>query len=316
MNYLWKRISASVVILVTSAVLLSGCSLPGQKDFSGLQVEITSGSVSQIYLDGLHYGQTPFEKRDIRPGTYTLRIEPEDSGKKPYESQVHLYPNTLTSVLWSFDGPEPTGAGEILELEPLASKERTELSVITVPEGAKISLDTKSYGLSPAVVESVSAGQYTLSIEAVAHVKKAFGITLQPGYRLHVFSRLIKENAALATPESSSASAQAKAEPTPDILQIQAPTASATPSPRPSPSASPSAPQPSQNIEKPYAIIKETGTGWLRVRDQASSTGQEVGRVDVGLKYKYLSNLEGWYEIEYSPGKTGWISGQFADIIR
>jgi N-acetylmuramoyl-L-alanine amidase len=63
-------------------------------------------------------------------------------------------------------------------------------------------------------------------------------------------------------------------------------------------------------------VIKETGTGWLRVRDEAAGTGEEVARVDVGQHYKYLSNMEGWLEIEYSPGKTGWISGQFADIVR
>jgi hypothetical protein len=316
-NYHWKQSIIGFFVLLGSSFFLAGCSLPGQKDFSGLQVEITSGSVSQIYLDDLHYGQTPFEKRDIRPGTYTLRVEPEDKGKKPYETQVHLYPNTLTSVLWSFDGPEPTGAGEILELEPLASKERTELSVITVPEGAKISLDTKSYGLSPAVVESVSAGQYTLSIEAVAHVKKAFGITLQPGYRLHVFSRLIKENEALAAPQVSTPSAQIS--PSPDVLHIVPPLASPSPgaSPKATPKPSPSPTlQVNQDVAKPYAVIKETGTGWLRVRDEAAGTGEEVARVDVGQHYKYLSNMEGWLEIEYSPGKTGWISGQFADIVR
>jgi len=318
-NYHWRKSIIGLIVLLSSSFFLAGCSLPGQKDFSGLQVEITTGSVSQIYLDDLHYGQTPFEKRDIRPGTYTLRIEPEDKGKKPYETQVHLYPNTLTSVLWSFDGPEPTGAGEILELEPLASKERTELSVITVPEGAKISLDTKSYGLSPAIVESVSAGQYTLSIEAVAHVKKAFGITLQPGYRLHVFSRLIKENDALAAPQDSTPSAQVLPSPSPDVLRIEAPTASPTPGATPKASPKPS-PTPvltvNQDIPKPYAVVKETGTGWLRVRDEASSTGQEVARVDVGQRYKYLSNMEGWLEIEYAPGKTGWVSGQFAEVIR
>lgn len=262
-------------------------------------------SVSQVYLDGLHYGQTPFEKRDIRPGTYTLRIEPAEADKKPYETQIHLYPDTLTSVLWSFEGSEPTGTGEILELEPLASQERSELSVITVPEGAKVSLDSKSYGLSPTVVESVSAGQYNLAIEAVAHVKKAISINLQPGYRLHVFSRLAKESDALAvTPDSS-----ASGETTPPAENTLAP----------SPSASPlaMAPSPSPNEPaKPYVTIRETGTGWLRVRDEAANTGAEVARLDVGNKYPYRSTLNGWYEIEYETGKTGWISGQYADIIR
>ena len=63
-------------------------------------------------------------------------------------------------------------------------------------------------------------------------------------------------------------------------------------------------------------VINETGTGWLRVRDQASSAGQEIARVDVGGKYPYRANLQGWYEIEYEPGETGWISGQYAELVR
>jgi hypothetical protein len=302
----------SLVIIVAAGWTLSGCSLPGQKEFSGIQIEMTDSTVSQVYLDGLHLGQTPLEKRDIRPGTYTFRLEPQDIQKKPYETQVHLYPNTLTSVLWSFTGDDLSGAGEILELEPLASKERSELSVITVPEGAKISLDSKSYGLSPAVVESIDPGQYNLAIEAVAHVKKGLPVTLQPGYRLHVFSRLNKEAAALGvTPLALNDIATPSASPTAQALIP-------SPSPSPSPGTSP-LPSPlsgASDPAKPYVIIRETGTGWLRVRDQASSTGSEVARVDVGTKYPYLSNLEGWYEIEYITGKTGWVSGQFADIIR
>lgn len=311
-----------LVLVVLAAVGLAGCSLPGEQEFSGLEVRTTNGADVQIYLDELHLGQSPLEKRDIQPGTYTLRLEPSSTDQQPYETQIHLYPKTMTSVVWSFDGSQPSGNGEILELEPLASDERAELSVITVPEGAKISLDTQSYGLSPVVVDNVDPGQYTLSVDAVAHNKKAFTINIQPGYRLHVFARLTKEDAALQVDDSVDAAEDAESPNTNDNLEEvlepsdrESSDAARRSLPTPKPSASPS-PQPSQNPEKPYVLITETGTGWLRVRDQASSAGQEVARVDVGGKYPYISTLNGWYEIEYSPGNTGWISGQYADIIR
>lgn len=332
----WSRAITTVILLIASSLALSACSLPGQKIFSGIKVEVTESMVAQVYLDGLHYGHTPFEKKDIRPGTYTLRLEPGEKDKKPYETQVHLYPNTMTSVMWSFKGFEPTGTGEIYELEPLASQDRSELSVITVPEGAKISLDNKSYGLSPVVVESAPVGSSALSIEAVAHVKKSTPIELMPGFRLNVFARLNKEDSALAqpggggvqaiSPDTSNANSPDSVDSQGQVQADTLPSSDSLPTdtnPNASPLPAAADPLPSSarttilsEPTKPYALIKETGTGWLRVRSQASSAGEEVARVDVGGKYKYYSNLEGWLEIEYEVGKTGWVSGQYADVIR
>lgn len=58
--------------------------------------------------------------------------------------------------------------------------------------------------------------------------------------------------------------------------------------------------------------ILETGTGWLRVRSEASLNGEEIGRVNVGEKYKIAEEVEGWYKITLTDGKTGWISSQYA----
>jgi hypothetical protein len=301
-------------LILLSSVFLTACqNMPWQKQFSGIQVQMTDNSVSQVYLDGLHRGQTPLEIRDIRPGTYTFRLEPADSKKQPYETQVHLYANTMTSVLWSFRTNELNGTGEILELEPLASKERAELAVTTVPEGANISLGTSTYGLSPVIVDSAPVGTYDLSIEAVAHVKKALAVKIEPGYRLHVFSRLAKEDAALETAGGSGSPSGSGLDQALELAEESAQSSISArrsiPSPAPS-SLTETEPEP------PYVVIGSTPTGWLRVRGEPSSNGAEVARVNPEEKYPYKSTQNGWYEIEYSPGETGWISGQYADIIR
>jgi len=284
--------------------------MPWQKQFSGLQVQMTDSSVAQIYLDGSHLGQTPYEQRDVRPGTYSIRIEPAASDKQPYETQIHLYPNTLTSILWSFQSSELTGSGEILELEPLASQDRAELSVTTVPEGANISLGTNTYGLSPVIVDSVTPGTYDLSIEAVAHIKKALPVQIQPGFRLHVFSRLSKENAALEGQEGDTTSSLDQA------LELTNEDTESTLSARRELPGDAGSPALSADPEPPYVVIGTTPTGWLRVRATPTADGTEVARVEPEEKYPYLSTENGWYEIEYSAGENGWISGQYADIIR
>lgn len=315
---LWRKWRL-VPFIALSSLLFSGCTLPWQKNIAGLSIQVTEGINAQVFLNDLHLGSTPIDKDDLKTGVYKLKIVPDSStGKQPYETEIHLYPGALTSVLWSFSGPDPSGTGDILELEPLSTKERAELSVITVPEGASVSLNSTTYGLSPVILDTIEPGEYALAVSAVGHVRKSFSAKVTKGYRLHVFSRLEKEGGSLATTTPTPAP-----EPSPTPTPLVLGTDTSQPTPRPTPVITPS-PTPiaaagassSANLTKPYVTISDTGTGWLRVRDQASNAGAEIAKVTVGASYPYISSLNGWYEIEYLAGKQGWISGQYATIVR
>ncbi|MCD8484099.1 PEGA domain-containing protein [Candidatus Woesebacteria bacterium] len=318
-----RRLGMALTAIVVSAFVFSGCSvsLPWQKSISGLQVQVTDGGSAQIFLDDLHLGQSPIQQEGLKPGVYTLRIEPELSDKQAYETQIRLYPGSITSALWSFAGDMPTGTGDILELEPLPTNTRAELSVITVPEGASVLLNDTTYGLSPVILDEIEPGEYSLTINAVGHVRKTLPVQVQPGYRLHIFSRLETDTAQNIIPDPTptpDASADSSDETDTDTTASTTPpgiTPDADETSTPAPSSARTRSQ-TTLPEKPYVTITETGTGWLRVRSEASSAGEEVARVDVGTNHPYKSTLNGWYEIEYAPGQTGWISGQYGTIIR
>jgi hypothetical protein len=312
----WRRL----FLIGCASVLLSSCTVPWKKEFAGILVQMTDGSKAQVYLDSVHLGQSPVEKQDFRPGTYQLRIEPEEAGKQPYETQIHLYSGSKTTILWSFASQsELTGTGDILELEPLPSKERSELSVITSPEGASVNLNSTTYGLSPVILDEVEPGQYTLSIQAVGHLQKSMSVALQKGYRLHVYSRLEKEKDG-QVPAAETALETPSPEPVPSPSPVTKTTTLPSPSPISRTSLQASSSATTTNfpgvVSKPYVTIKDTGTGWLRVRDQASNAGVEVAKVNVGQNYPYISTLNGWFEITYETGKNGWISGQYATLVR
>jgi hypothetical protein len=63
------------------------------------------------------------------------------------------------------------------------------------------------------------------------------------------------------------------------------------------------------------ARIKETGTGWLRVRDAAGLTGTEIARVDVGETYPILEDTTDWVKIKISDEVEGWVSKTYIDIL-
>ena len=60
-------------------------------------------------------------------------------------------------------------------------------------------------------------------------------------------------------------------------------------------------------------VIGDTTTGWLRVRKTPG--GQEIGQVNSGEKYLYIKDENGWYEIDLTNGKAGWVSGRYASVV-
>jgi hypothetical protein len=59
------------------------------------------------------------------------------------------------------------------------------------------------------------------------------------------------------------------------------------------------------------ATIKNTSTGWLRVRQAPG--GAEVGKVYPGESYVVLDTSAGWLQILLEDG-TGWVSGTYTTI--
>jgi len=57
--------------------------------------------------------------------------------------------------------------------------------------------------------------------------------------------------------------------------------------------------------------IKDTPTGWLRVRE--TPQGKEIGKVYPGDVYQFLAQDNGWYQIKFGD-QEGWISGKYATL--
>jgi hypothetical protein len=107
---------------------------------------------------------------------------------------------------------------------------------------------------------------------------------------------LVPEASPTATPVGS------EEEPTPTRVGTPTPTKSVP---------SPTTPDP----PKPFIIVQETPTGFLRVRMEPSTTATEAARVNPGEKYTIIDEDNGWYQIEYDEEKSGWVSGQYAEKV-
>ncbi len=59
-------------------------------------------------------------------------------------------------------------------------------------------------------------------------------------------------------------------------------------------------------------VVKNTPTGFLRVRSTASANGQEIGQLKPGDVVVMLEEIPNWYRVRLSDGKEGFISASYA----
>lgn len=65
--------------------------------------------------------------------------------------------------------------------------------------------------------------------------------------------------------------------------------------------------------QTPELLVKETPTGFLRVRDKPNLSGKEIAQVKPGDTLILLEELSGWYRVRLSDGSEGYVSSSYAE---
>jgi uncharacterized protein YgiM (DUF1202 family) len=142
------------------------------------------------------------------------------------------------------------------------------------PGGAMIYIDGELKNSTPAKIEGAIEGDRKLSISYPGYKSINLIVKVVKGYQLIVDTKLEKQMRA-------------------ENISIS--------------------PTPSQKIGTKIKI-KETETGWLRVRDAANNSGIEIGKAKPGEKYELLDENKDWYQIKFE-GKDAWVSAKYAEKI-
>lgn len=293
------------LVILISSLLLSGCSIPNfWKKTAGLQV-LTPDVPASLFLDGQYLEKTPFIRKDLAPQSYTLKIVPDDANLAEYQTNITLNAGTLSVVTWKPGKRPETSGGVTFELEKLPGKE-TQLSLITIPDRALASIDGGSSDFAPLIVENITPGDHTFSVSMPSYESQEHKIQAIEGYRLNATVKL-------AQLDSSSSSGN---RPTPTLSPFQ--TASGSGTAAATQSAGTRVGTGSAAVGTQVTINStnffQDGKEVLRVRDEASAEGHEVGIVEVGNSYPYLGEIkDGWYKIMFE-GKAAWVSGSYVTL--
>lgn len=278
-----------LLAVFSASFFLSGCLF--KKAPAALQINTTP--ISSVYVEGKLLGKTPYQGSNFNEGEITIKLVPEaaDGSLVSWESKVKLSAGVLTLIERDFAQTENQSSGQILTLEKIKDQKSASLSVISDPDGALIKANGEAKGFSPLGLEKISEGDYEILVSKDGFLEKRIKAKAVLGYKLILNVKL--------------------AQLTEGVLLTVTPSAGPTPSSKVTPSVVPLG---SSLNKSSQVLIKETPTGWLRVRD-APSTGAEVAKVKPGEKYPLIEEKGSWYKIEYSSGKEGWISSQYAQKL-
>lgn len=292
-----------ILTILVAGLLLSGCTMPALfvKKPAGLEINTTPAAA--VFLNGDNLGPTPYKNAKVTPGTYSLRLLPDDSSLLPYETSLTLDPGVSTVITRTFAATEPDSSGYSLSLvEDVAGK--TYLSVITDPDSVNLNVDGTPRGFAPLSKFELNPGSHTVRLTSPGYVEQSLPVNTVKGFNLVVNVKMAGDTINLAAAPSA----------TPSSLASPAPSAAASGSPKPSST-------PTLTLERPYVTVSDSpdiaSTGGLNVRKEPSASSDPLGKAKIGEKLKYLGETTpaGWHKVEFE-GTPGYVSGKYVTLTK
>ena len=197
MNRLTK-LGLSFCLLIIAGITLSGCTLPFGPAKAGLQV-MTTEIPASVFLNGQYLEKTPYIGKNLKPGEYLLKVQPDDPEYVPYETTISLNKGLLTVVTWKPGTRPETSGGVIYEMESLPQK-RTEISIISIPDKAIVSLDSQQKDFTPLLLENVEEGSHEFEIRLPSYDSQKHTINVIEGYRINITVKMAKQSLAETQP--------------------------------------------------------------------------------------------------------------------
>jgi len=163
---------------------------------------ITSEPVSDIYINGQFVGVTPYES-EINPGEIIIKIRPQQASETifdDYETKIDLVPGVKTIIKRIFKSDDDGSSGATVSFEKISGDDSL-ITVISVPDRAKIFIDDKLQGYTPLRL-SIPAGDHDLSVQSDGYIDVSLPVKVYKGFKLTASVKLAKvEDLTLVEPE-------------------------------------------------------------------------------------------------------------------
>lgn len=242
------------------------------------RLKVIASPTASVFMNNLAVGKTPLDDK-YKTGEYILKLIPEGNATDTasWQGKIKIYKNALTFVNRELGSSDVTSAGEIFTVtkmdKPAKNSNYGEVYVETEPQGAIVYLDNDEKGVAPVILGDVLRGDHEISVFMPSFLRRIQKVNVDAGFRVNALIKLAI-----------------------DQISKQKPAATE-----------------SAKTKKVFILVKDTPTGFLRVREEPSISASESARVKPGDKFGLLEEKEGWYKIQYEDTKEGWVYSQYAE---
>lgn len=270
-----KIVIAVVALALIGALIYFGKNIINPKGSGKGEIKVTSQPATTVFINGENKGKIP-QTVKVDPGEYTVKLVPDDeTTTATFEQKITVNAGTQTYVNVSLGATSVSSGWEIVSLEQSKGSD-TEIAIFSQTDASEVNVDGERKGTTPLSFADITDGSHEVKLAASGYAERAIPINVSKGYKLTISAQLPLTSGAPAASDSATTK--------PDEA-------------------------------KQMVTIKDTPTGWLRVRDDASTAGKEVGRVNPGEKYELVEEQEEWYKIAYKEGEEGWVSATYAEKV-
>lgn len=248
------------------------------------RLKVSSSPTSSVFLDNLTIGKVPFEQK-IKEGEYLLKLIPESpaTDTATWQGKIRIHKNSLTFVERELGSTDINSAGVVLTIMKTdsAAPNTGEIEVIADPAGSIVYLDNDEKGITPLKISGIVKGEHELSVYSPGFFRRTQKINVESSYKD------IAEFKLAVDPSHKRVE---------DIKKEKKASDSAV-------------------LKKTFVVVRETETGFLRVRSEPSLSASEAAQVKPKDKFELLEESSGWYKISYEQDKVGWVYGQYAQKV-
>lgn len=163
-----------ILLILTFAVVLSGCKAVGNANSAALQV--TSNPQASVFLDDKHIGKTPFFSDQLKEGEHSLKIT---AGEATYVDKIGLKNGALTVVNRDLNNNFSAQSGETLWLVDGENG----FFVASSPPDADITIDGQYKGKTPSIIDFES-GEHKVKIGKSGYTEREFTIKTAKNYKV------------------------------------------------------------------------------------------------------------------------------------
>lgn len=169
----------TIIILIVSFLIFWEFILPLLNPSNGRLSISTTEPGANVFFDGKEVGTTPFYSDHLRVGDHKIEVAAKSDPGFRFTTNTTLNSTTLSVLDLDLANTQAFSAGENLYFKEGLSG----LSLLTRPEGAKITIDDKSVGSAP-VNQSLDTGVHSLKVEKTGYLPREVSINSEPGYKL------------------------------------------------------------------------------------------------------------------------------------